>query len=154
MRIQFRILLTLSGFVVALDQVTKLYVSSHFLQGQSYIVINHVLNITYSTNLAGIFDIFQSISEGLRLFFFLFIPTIAILFILIVVIKYKNLALAPTIGFSLIAGGALGNMLDRIRFQSVIGFLDFSMLPKRHPMNGADLFLLLGGFIIFICIVR
>ncbi|MBI2026758.1 MAG: signal peptidase II [Deltaproteobacteria bacterium] len=154
MRIQYLILLTLSGFVVALDQVTKLYVSSHYLLGQTLVILENVLHVTYSKNVAGMFDMFQSVSEGIRLFFFLLIPAIAIVFILGVVIKYKNLALGSTIGFSLIVGGALGNMLDRIRFQSVIGFLDFAFLPKRHPMNVADFFLLLGGAILFVCIVR
>ena len=56
-------------------------------------------------------------------------------------------------GLALISGGALGNLLDRIRFNSVIGFLQFDFIPKKHPMNFADIFLCLGGTLLILYIV-
>jgi len=47
----------------------------------------------------------------------------------------------------------LGNLLDRIRFNSVIGFLQFDFIPKKHPMNLADIFLCLGGALLILYII-
>ena len=59
----------------------------------------------------------------------------------------------PAIGLALISGGALGNLIDRIRFNSVIGFIRFEYLPKKHPMNVGDVFLCLGGVLLILYII-
>ena len=55
------------------------------------------------------------------------------------------------IGLAYILGGAIGNIIDRIRLGYVIDFLDVYYKTNHWPaFNGADSFICLGAFIIFI----
>ncbi|MBI2608895.1 MAG: signal peptidase II [Deltaproteobacteria bacterium] len=152
MKIKYLILLTLSGFVVSLDQVTKLWVNSELKLGTTASFIEGFLSITLQRNTAGVFAIFQNLDPHIRTLFFLLVPFISIVGILCAFIFLKNLSQLFYCGLALIAGGALGNLLDRLRFNSVIGFLEFHWLPRRHPLNLADIFLIVGGLILIFCI--
>ena len=153
MPIRYLILITLSGFVVSIDQVTKLTIASHFEQGVAYSVIKGVLSLTYEKNVFGVFDLFQNIDATLRTAFFLLVPALFLIATLLIFIFAKKIGQIPAIGLALISGGALGNLLDRIRFNSVIGFLQFDFIPKKHPMNLADIFLCLGGALLILYII-
>ena len=55
------------------------------------------------------------------------------------------------IGLSLVLGGAIGNIVDRLRFGYVVDFLDFYFNTYHWPaFNLADSFICLGAFFIFI----
>ncbi len=153
MPIRYLILITLSGFVVSLDQVTKLYIASHFEEGKVEEVISGFLSLTYKKNIFGVFDLFHNIDPTIRTSFFLLVPALFLLITLLIFIFKKNIAHMPAIGLALISGGALGNLIDRIRFNSVIGFIRFEYLPKKHPMNVGDVFLCLGGVLLILYII-
>lgn len=55
------------------------------------------------------------------------------------------------VGLSLVLGGALANIIDRVRLGYVVDFLDFHLNSSHWPaFNLADSFICLGAFIIFI----
>ncbi len=148
MQIKYLILFTLTGFVVAIDQVTKLYIGTFIELDNTIPWIQDFLSLTYQKNTAGIFDIFQNVDPTMRKLFFILVPSLALVVIILAVLFSKKLSQRAAIGLALIAGGALGNLLDRVRFNYVIGFLDFNWLAPKHPLNLADLFLCMGGIIL------
>ena len=85
---------------------------------------------------------------------FIIIPVIAIVLLIFNILYYRNnreLSRTYIIGFSLILGGAIGNLIDRIQVGYVIDFLDFRIWPV---FNMADSAITVGAFIIGIkCIL-
>ena len=58
--------------------------------------------------------------------------------------------LSTTLALSLVVGGALGNVIDRIRFGAVVDFLDFSDVYFRWVFNVADAAISVGAVLLFI----
>lgn len=143
---KYLILLAISGFVIALDQATKIYVHTHFLLGESITVIPNFFDLTYVRNPGAAWGIFSTASETFRNVFFLSIPVIAILFILYLLRDVKDDDKTQTIALSLVAGGALGNYIDRLQFRFVIDFLDFhyKRIYTYPAFNVADSAIVIG----------
>lgn len=76
------------------------------------------------------------------------------LFVLIYLYKYlsnKALTKLETISYSLLIGGILGNLLDRIIYQKVIDFLSFKIINYNFPVfNLADSFIVISIILILI----
>jgi signal peptidase II len=122
---KFLVLATVAGVVVALDQLTKLYIHSNFGLGESVPVIRDIFHITYVRNTGAAFGIFRDVSEVFRTLFFLSMPPIAMVIIVAMLRGVANEDSWQVFSLSLIFGGAVGNYVDRLRFGYVIDFLDF-----------------------------
>jgi signal peptidase II len=122
---KFLVLATVAGLVVALDQLTKLYIHSSFGLGESVPVIRDIFHITYVRNTGAAFGIFREVSETFRKLFFLSMPPIAMVIIIAMLRGVDNEDRWQVFSLSLIFGGAIGNYIDRLRFGYVIDFLDF-----------------------------
>lgn len=125
--------------VVLLDQLTKAWVMHSFALYESKEVIAGLFNLTYLRNTGAAFSMFAGqAGMGRRIFFI----GIALAALLVIVILYYHAARKfrlYTIGLGLIAGGALGNLIDRVRFGSVVDFLDFYITTHHWPsFNVAD----------------
>ena len=106
--------------VVAADQLSKNYVATHFLPGESRIVIPHVLRWTYEQNQHGAFGLFGN-SPALLI-------GMAVLVLAIFWFSFRDQAkhsLVVRIAFGMILGGAIGNIIDRLHYRYVIDFIDF-----------------------------
>jgi len=129
-------LLIMSGLVV-LDQATKFLVVTNLSYGQSIPILFNLLSITYVHNFGAAFGLFA----GHRLVFVVAVlVTLAILFI-----WRKDLARSgPKALYScgLLMGGALGNLVDRLRLGYVIDFIDLGWWPV---FNIADCGIVLGA---------
>jgi signal peptidase II len=111
--------------VVTFDQLTKLYIHSHFGIGDSVAVFPGWFNITYVRNTGAAFGILRNSMETFRQVFFMVIPPLAMVIIAAILRGVANTDRAQVLALSLIFGGALGNYVDRLRFGYVIDFLDF-----------------------------
>lgn len=127
MRIErkYLVLATIGGFIVALDQLIKIYVHANFTLGESIPVIQDRFHITYVRNTGAAFGVFRNAAEMFRTVFFLSMPPIAILIILRMLQGVPDHDRWQILALSLIFGGAIGNYIDRLRFGYVIDFLDF-----------------------------
>lgn len=125
MESKYLILCTITGFLVALDQVVKIYVHANFALGESVPVIPDIFHITYVRNTGAAFGVFRDASALFRNLFFLSMPPIAMVIILFMLKSVANTDRWQIFSLSLIFGGALGNYIDRLRFGYVIDFLDF-----------------------------
>src|SRR4051812_4612717 len=111
--------------MVALDQLTKLYIHANFGLGESLPVVKDLFHITYVRNTGAAFGIFRDVSEIFRQLFFLSMPPIALVIILMMLRGVDERDRWQIFSLSLIFGGAIGNYIDRLRFGYVIDFLDF-----------------------------
>ena len=127
---KYLILVAISGFIIALDQLTKMYIHTSFLLGESTTVIPGFFDITYVRNPGAAFGIFREAHDTFRSIFFLTMPPIAVGFIVYILHGLPNHDRIQIIALSLVCGGAIGNYIDRLRFRYVIDFLDFHI--QRH----------------------
>lgn len=112
--------------VVVADQLSKAAVAAHFLPDESRIVIPHVLYLTYIHNYRGAFGLFGVHPLALAV-------AAAVIVILFYYGYRQGGATASThIAFGLILGGAIGNILDRVRFHYVIDFIDLKGQIAGH----------------------
>lgn len=122
---KYLILLALSGFVICLDQATKLYIHTQFQYGETLPVIQNFFNITYVRNLGAAFGFLRDASPGLRSLFFLSVPPLAALIIFFMLRSTRKEDTVTILALSAIFGGALGNYIDRLYHGFVVDFLDF-----------------------------
>lgn len=122
---KYLILAAVSALVVAIDQLSKLYIHTHFELGEFVPVINGFFNITYVRNTGAAFGFLRDSHETFRTIFFLSMPPIAMVTILAILRGVDNHDRIQILALSSIFGGAIGNYLDRLRFGFVVDFLDF-----------------------------
>jgi signal peptidase II len=145
-------LATIAGALVALDQLTKLFIHSSFELGQSVPVIKGYFHITYVRNLGAAFGIFRDHSELFRKLFFLSVPPIALVIVLMMLRGVNSKDRWQVFALSLIFGGAVGNYIDRLRFGYVVDFLDFHFYDSwSYPaFNVADSGIVCGVILLLI----
>lgn len=137
--------------VVCLDQVTKLWIMDHFVLHESRVVIADLFNLTYLTNNGAAFSILAGQPALWRQIFFLCTAGAALVFIWIAQRSYGRRSLWYTVALSLIAGGAIGNMIDRIRLGFVVDFLDVYVGTSHWPaFNIADSAITVGVLVFIV----
>lgn len=104
------------------------------------------LQLTLIKNHGAIFGLFGNLSPNLRDPIFLFVPTFTLLLIIAFYFKLSERLPFAIFSFCLIIGGALGNLLDRLRLGYVVDFLDFHWRQQYHfpAFNIADLSISIG----------
>lgn len=127
---------------VLIDQLTKYYVVNHFYLGESVPVIPNVFHWTYILNPGAAFGMF----EGSR-WLFIAIALLVSIGLWIFRKELRNESQMTQFGAALFAGGAVGNLIDRIYLGKVIDFFDFRVWPI---FNVADIAICIGvGFILW-----
>ncbi|MCB0357789.1 MAG: signal peptidase II [Bdellovibrionales bacterium] len=146
MKRKYLILIAISGFIVALDQLTKMYIHTQFLLGESVTVVPGFFDLTYIRNEGAAFGIFRESQDMFRNIFFLTMPPVAVTFILYILHGIADDDKVQAVALSLVSGGAIGNYIDRLRFRYVIDFLDFHIQRKwTYPaFNIADSAIVVG----------
>ena len=122
----------IAGFVLLVDQLTKLIVLRKLSEGEFIPVIKNVLDINLVYNTGAAFGIFRHQTHILT--------GISILILILILIFRRQIADSGRIfqiGFGLIAGGAFGNLIDRLRFGYVVDFIDFRIWPVFNVADSA-----------------
>jgi len=134
--------LLIAFIVIAFDQATK-YLIVTSLASYDAIEIFPFLHIVSVRNTGAAFGMFRHLSSN----FFIIISAAAIVFLVYLIVKNTyNL-----FGLSLILGGAVGNLIDRLYYGKVVDFIDFSIGTYHWPsFNVADSALTVGIIIIFL----
>lgn len=145
-KIDIIIALVVTSVIIWLDRISKIAILSKLSLGEYIPLIKNVFHLTLQYNTGIAFGLFKD--HGVV---FIIIPVIVIILLVfnIFYYKYNNEALSrPYIfGFSLILGGAIGNLIDRIIYGHVIDFFDFRVWPV---FNIADSAITVGAIIIAI----
>ena len=119
-------------------------------------VIPGFFNLTHVRNTGGAFGILGGSRGGLGSFFFLAVSFIAIGTILFLFLKVKENEKTLALSFSFVLSGAIGNLIDRLRFGEVIDFLEFYISSFHWPsFNIADSAICVGiGLMVLELLVR
>jgi len=139
---RFKEAFLISFIVVALDQITK-YLALTYINPYDSFNILPFLHLVLVTNKGAAFGMFKHIGSS----FFIAASVIAIIFVIYLLIRGKE----DHLGLSLILGGAIGNLIDRILYGSVVDFIDLSIGKYHWPaFNIADSALSVGVTIILL----
>src|SRR3972149_2294418 len=141
--------------VVLLDQVTKAGIASKMLLYDSSIIIKGLLNLTYVRNPGAAFGFLSHAAPVFRSAFFILITVSAIGLIFYYIAMSKENEACLVFALSLILGGAVGNLIDRVRFGEVVDFIDVYWKTYHWPaFNVADAAISLGAFIMIFEMLR
>ncbi|HUY83734.1 MAG TPA: signal peptidase II [Steroidobacteraceae bacterium] len=137
--------LLLSAFVVFADQLSKIYIARHYGEFEFTRVLP-ILDITRMQNVGAAFSLLASASGWQRWFFIALAAAVSIAIVAwLVRLRSATGALLPA-GLALILGGALGNLIDRVRLGSVIDFIHFHWHQAYFPaFNLADSSITVGA---------
>lgn len=156
MKTKALILIALSGVIITLDQATKMYILSEFQLHERFEVIEGYFNITHVRNQGAAFGILANSHPSFRNLFFLAMPPVALLIILLLLRGVPDKDRWQIVALCSVFGGAIGNYIDRIRFRYVIDFLDFHY--KHHytwpAFNVADIAIVCGVGILLLVMFR
>jgi signal peptidase II len=145
MKKKYWILLIICFCVILGDQWTKHIVQQRLPLYHSIEVIGGFFNLTHVRNTGGAFGVFGGERSGLGSFLFVAVSLIAIGIILYLFIKAKESEKTLALSFSLVLSGAMGNLVDRLRYGEVIDFFDFHFRSYHWPaFNIADAAICVG----------
>jgi len=134
-----------AGLVVLADQVTKHLVRADLRPGQSLSLspsLSPLFRVTYVTNSGGAFGLFPDWSHV-----YIVVAVIVIVALIWYYLQLSDGRWLTTLALGLQLGGAMGNLIDRLRFGgSVIDFIDLNFWPlRRWPVfNIADASIVTG----------
>lgn len=130
----------LSMVIFFIDRVIKIIITKTLKLNVKNKVINNFFYLTYCKNEGAAFSLFYGKS------FLLILITFIFLYIIYKLIKSeKNLSKIKILNYSLLIGGILGNLIDRIFYGYVIDYLDFKIFNYNFAIfNFADLSIVLG----------
>ena len=137
------------GTVVGLDQATKLWIVQHFALLESREVIPGLFSLTYLTNNGAAFSILAGQPAVWRQAFFIAAASVALVMIWLGQRSYGRTSRWYSVALALIAGGAIGNLIDRIRLGFVVDFLDVYVGSYHWPaFNVADSAITIGAILL------
>jgi signal peptidase II len=137
--LKYRRLGLIAGSVVVVDQVTKWIILNQLDLYHAIPVIPGFFNITHVQNPGGAFGFLAQQSPLIRSIVFLLMSFLAVCLIFWFYRKTPPTHRFLAVGFALIFGGAIGNLVDRVRFGRVVDFLDFYLGGWHWPaFNVAD----------------
>lgn len=135
----------IGGGTIILDQITKLFIQKAFRLNESVVVVQDFFSLTYIRNPGAAFGLFADQSAGFRSIFFLLVSVVALSILLYFLAQTPKEDTASLVAISLLFGGAIGNLIDRIRMGEVIDFLDFYIGRFHWPaFNIADSAITIG----------
>jgi signal peptidase II len=135
--------LGLAGLVIVLDQITKLAVLGAFTLGESREVTSF-FNLVLVYNRGAAFS-FLADAGGWQKWFFVVLALGISAWIVSMLKKHPGETLL-CVALSLILGGALGNVIDRVLYGAVVDFLDFHAAGWHWPaFNVADSAITVGA---------
>lgn len=136
----------ISFLLVLIDQIIKYGIRHTMYLQESKVIFPNFFSITYTRNNGAAW----SILSGNRIFLIL-VAFFCLFFLYEYCLKEKYFSSYETIFYSLLIGGIMGNLIDRIFFGYVIDYLDFTIFSYAFPIfNFADMCIVIGvGLLIF-----
>ncbi len=155
MKNKYFLALIISGTVIILDQITKFLVDINMALHQSIEIIPNFFNLTYIRNTGAAFGFLAGDRSSGRIAFFALFSILAIGCLIYLLKNLRPGQKMTILSLSLILGGAIGNLIDRLRLGEVIDFLDVHWYDWHWPaFNIADSAITIGVILLFYQIMR
>ena len=132
--------------IIAADILTKYFAGAYLMAGD-ITLINKVLYFSYVENRGAAFGILKDAR-----WFFITVSVAVVLGIIIYIIRKKPESKLLVLGLSMVSGGGIGNLIDRVSLGYVVDFIDFRIIDF-HVFNVADIFVCVGAALIFIYVL-
>ncbi|MFO7154226.1 MAG: signal peptidase II [Caldicoprobacter oshimai] len=130
------------AFIVVLDQVTKYLAKTYLKPVGSIPLIPNVFHFTYVENRGAAFGILQN-----QRWLFIVLTVVVSAVIVYYLFTRSQESIVLTIALSMILGGAIGNLIDRLRLGYVVDMLHFVLID--YPVfNVADSFVVIGTILL------
>ncbi|HLS52826.1 MAG TPA: signal peptidase II [Tissierellaceae bacterium] len=138
--------LILSLAIIILDQVSKHLAIKYLKNKKPYVIVENFFQLSYVENRGAAFGILQH----KRSLFIIFTIIIILILSLYLFRNYNLLNKFTKLAFALLIGGAIGNLIDRIRFGYVVDFISFRLFNRYDfpVFNVADISIVASTFII------
>jgi signal peptidase II len=146
----------ITAAVIVLDRITKRLVVAHLAAGSTYTIIPRIFRISHVLNTGAAFSAFADTTspEIVRKALIGF-SILAVLIVGYMLLRVRNQLSLTTIALSLILGGAIGNLYDRIVYHYVIDFLEVHIVHYHWPdFNVADSCIVIGACLLMLEIFR
>jgi len=147
--------IAISIIVIALDFYTKYLVMAKMYLGESIPILSNYLNLTYVRNSGAAFGFLAQTQSPWKPVFFWSVSVFAIVFLIYYYLSTPKAAIKTRCALSLLFGGALGNIIDRMRWGEVIDFIDVYWGKYHWPaFNIADSCICVGMGLLVYCMIR
>ena len=135
---------------ILVDQLTKSWAVNVLKDGSSIKVIGNFLRFTYAENRGAAFSILQN-----QRWFFIVITIVMLIVLAYIFFRTKNINKLSRLSIAMIAGGAIGNFIDRLMLGYVIDFIDvrFGSFYNFPIFNIADSFVVCGTILMIFLIL-
>jgi signal peptidase II len=155
MRARYILASSIALVVVVLDQITKLWIQNHMVLFTTRPVIPDFFNIVYVLNRGAAFGFLNRSDIAWQTYFFFAATAMAVM----IIIHLLRMAHAGdtllVVALGLILGGAIGNLIDRIKTGEVVDFLDFYWKSFHWPaFNVADIGIFMGSLGLLVAFYR
>ncbi|OPL08139.1 MAG: hypothetical protein AVO33_01780 [delta proteobacterium ML8_F1] len=138
-----------SLFVFFLDQLTKYWALEQLTRIETIPIIQDVFHLTFRQNTGAAFSILR---DNLQLLIVMTSVVIFFLGIFLIVATVKKEPPLMLLGLSMILGGAVGNLVDRVRLGYVVDFFDFRLI-NFAVFNVGDSFIVIGALLVGLYVV-
>jgi signal peptidase II len=154
-KLKYLILFFLTTGIILSDQYTKAIIVEKFRLGETLPIINDIFNLTYIQNRGAAFGLMAQANPAFRVPFFIVVPLVALGSIAYVFRKIPEHDIKLATALSLVIGGAVGNLIDRLSLGYVVDFLDFHWKWTYHfpAFNVADSAICVGVGVIILDIL-
>ena len=132
--------------IVGLDQIIKAFILKNIVPVEQITIINHFLSLVYVENYGVAFGMFKN-----NVTFFIITTALIACFLIFMLIKLRGKSLHLNICISSILGGAIGNLIDRVRLGFVVDYISFSFFPP--VFNLADSAIVVGAFFMAVIVI-
>ena len=134
---------------VILDQLTKYLTVLYIKPIPTLPLWEGVFHLTYAENTGAAWSIFSAPDQR---WIYMTISTVGILAMLACLALWRELSPMTRVGVAMMAGGGIGNMIDRVANGFVVDMLDFCLI--NYPVfNIADCFVCVGAGVIFLSFI-
>ena len=151
---RFLFVFAIAAVVLVLDQISKWLIARKFMLGEEQWLVNGVLMFSHVRNPGVAFGMFAQAALAWRLPFFLLVAAAAV-WLLVHIFRYAGHLKLGRVALGLIVGGAIGNLVDRIRFGEVVDFIDVWIGSYHWPtFNIADSAITVGTGVLLYALWR
>ena len=139
----------IAAFVVVLDRMTKWLIAQKISMNDSVDVIPGLFRLTHVQNKGAAFGLFSESPSEFKVAMLILFSVAALAVVSALLWKNGNALNTTAIALSLVFGGALGNLWDRVAAGHVIDFMDFYWGSHHWPaFNVADSAIVVGAFLL------